>query len=303
MPELPEVETVKRQLQRSLKGKTIKDVLIYLDKMVKFGPGKISNIKSGSKKLSRQFAAGLRGKKILGVDRRAKYLIIRLSGGNFLLIHLRMSGQLIFVPKKMLRDPLALSLAKTAIKQTLPSKHTHVEFVFSNGDKLFYNDTRQFGHIRLVSAAEFKKVMAEQDLGPEPLTLGLQEFTMLVRRHSQKRAKDFLLNQNIIAGIGNIYADEALFISRISPLRKVGALKPAQIAALHTAIQKVLKRAIQLGGSSIEYYLMTNGTAGKFSHEHQVYGKAGQPCPNCSRPLHSRKIGSRTSTYCKHCQK
>ena len=303
MPELPEVETIKRQLQHTLKGRKIKDVLVYMDKMVKVGPGKISNIKTGSKKLSADFVKGLRGKAILDVERRAKYLVIRLSGGMNILAHLRMSGQMIYIPKKDLKNPLALSMAKAALKQTLPTKHTHVEFIFSNGDKLFYNDTRQFGHMRLVSDADKAKVFAEQGLGPEPLTLKFSEFEQIIAAHPQKRAKDFLLNQEVIAGIGNIYADEALFMSRISPTRKVGALKKEQRALLFKSIQKVLEKAIKAGGSSIEYFLMTNGDSGKFANEHLVYGKAGEFCSNCGRPLKSAKIGSRTSTFCSYCQK
>ena len=303
MPELPEVETVKRQLQKSLIGKKIKEVRIIMDKMVKVGAGKISNIKIGSKAQSRIFAQKLKAKIILSLDRRAKYLIIKLSGDYYLMIHLRMSGQLIYLKKEQQKNPLALSLAKSALKQTLPSKHTHVIFSFSNGDKLFYNDTRQFGHIRLVNQKEFDAVMTEQGLGPEPLTLKLKDFEKIIAAHSSKRAKDFLLNQNIIAGIGNIYADEALFISKINPKRKIGSLKIQQQKALLEAIQKVLNRAIKLGGSSIEYYLMTNGSAGKFANEHLVYAKAGEKCPRCGTILKSAKIGSRTSTFCPNCQK
>ncbi len=303
MPELPEVETIRRQLQRSLPRRKIKSVFVYLDKMVKAGPGKISNIKSGSKKFSAVFAAGLRNRTITKVERRAKYLIIKLTGRRNLLVHLRMSGQLIYLPKKDLKNPLALSMAKTAIKQTLPGKHTHVEFIFSNGDKLFYNDTRQFGHLRLVNDKEMRDVFAAHQLGPEPLTLKLKEFSAIIKKHSNKRAKDFLLNQSVLAGIGNIYADESLFASKISPLRKVGKLKPAQQKLLFASIRKVLKKAIALGGSSIEYFLMTNGDSGSFANEHLVYGKAGQPCPVCGRPLKSQKIGSRTSVFCAYCQK
>ncbi len=303
MPELPEVETIKRQLQKFLVEKKIKEVFVYRDKMVKVGAGKISNIKTGSKLFSNNFARLLKNRTVKAVSRRAKYLIIGLSGNYFLMIHLRMSGQLIFLEKRVLQSPLALSLAKTAIKETLPTKHTHVEFVFSNGDKLFYNDTRQFGHIRLVSERELKQVLAEQSLGPEPLQLSLKDFHKIVSAHSSKRAKDFLLDQSVIAGIGNIYADESLFLARIHPLRKMESLKDGQIKLLHTHIKKVLNRAIKFGGSSLEYFLMTNGASGKFADEHLVYAKGGQPCPNCGKALVSKKIGSRTATFCQYCQK
>lgn len=302
MPELPEVETVRTQLETSLVGKIIKEVFVYTDKMIKVGSEKISNIKTGTRENSLKFAGFLAGKKILSVKRRGKFLIIALGKGLNLMIHLRMSGQLIFLDKQSLGNPFVLSLAKSAIKQTLPSKHTHVEFIFSNEDKLFYNDTRQFGHIRLVSAEELNYVLEYLALGAEPLSLKQKDFNKLLLKHPKKRVKDFLLNQSVIAGIGNIYADESLFIAKISPVRKVGALDSHKAIALLSAIKKVLRKAIKFGGSSIEYFLMTNGSAGKFSEQHFVYGKAKQPCPNCGLALESKKIGSRTSTFCARCQ-
>lgn len=303
MPELPEVETIKKQLQRTLIGKKIRDVFVYKDKMVKVGPGKISNIKVGSKKESLLFGFRLKNRKVLAVERRAKYLLIHLSGNHLLMIHLRMSGQLIFLPKKELKNPLTLSLAKKAIKEVLPAKHTHIEFVFSNGDRLFYNDTRQFGHIRLAAKNEIKEILNALQLGPEPLLLSRKGFVALVNEYSNRKAKDFLLDQRIIAGIGNIYADESLFISKIHPLRRMGSLKPAEINLLHGSIKKVLNGAIKAGGSSLEYFLMTNGDSGKFSLKHKVYGRAGKPCLTCRGPLISRKIAGRTTVYCPRCQR
>ncbi len=309
MPELPEVETIKRQLQKSVVGKTVSDVSVYLDKMVKVGPGRISSVKIGSRKSSKEFAKLLRGKKIIAVSRRAKYLIIELADRNraqtkeFLIGHLRMSGQMIVLQPKLLKTPLSLSIAKTAPKQTLPSKHTHVELVFTDGSKLFYNDTRQFGHLRFVDAPGFAQVFLEQDLGPEPLTLTLKDFQEIVKAHPQRRVKDFLLDQSVIAGIGNIYADETLFRSGIRPQHKVGKLSQAEIKALSMNIKKVLEQAIKAGGSSLEYFLKINGAAGKFSNQHQVYGRAGLPCLRCGHALISAKVGSRTSTYCRYCQK
>ncbi|GAC1413626.1 MAG: bifunctional DNA-formamidopyrimidine glycosylase/DNA-(apurinic or apyrimidinic site) lyase [Candidatus Doudnabacteria bacterium] len=274
-----------------------------MDKMVKVGPGRISNIKSGTKSLSQVFARILKDKKIMDLDRRAKYLIIKLSDNLNLMIHLRMSGQLIYIEKRKLKNSMKLSMAKSAIKQTLPVKHTHVEFVLQNGDRLFYNDPRQFGHIRLVNSAELAEVLNEHNFGPEPLTLEFTEFNNIVQRHSGKRAKDFLLNQEVIAGIGNIYADEALFISKISPLKKVGLLKEAQRRLLLLSIKKILNDAIKSGGSSVENFLMSNGSSGSYSNKHLVYAKAGQPCPSCGKLLKSQKIGSRTATFCTNCQR
>jgi formamidopyrimidine-DNA glycosylase len=133
--------------------------------------------------------------------------------------------------------------------------------------------------------------------------LKLKEFQEIIAKHKNKRAKDFLLNQEAIAGIGNIYADESLFISRIHPLRKVGTLNAERQKILLSAIQKVLRKAIASGGSSIEYFLMIDGGSGKFAEQHLVYAKAGLPCPNCGKSLKSKKIASRTATYCDNCQK
>lgn len=303
MPELPEVETIKKGLAKSLKDKQIKEVFVYTDKMVKVGSGKISNIKKGSQKLTKEFQNGLRNRKVLKVERRAKYLIMTLSKNYYLVIHLRMSGQLIYRSKKKLNQPILLSVAKNARKEKLPSKHTHVQISFKDGSQLFYNDTRQFGHLRLVNKKELTEVFKTSNLGPEPLTLTFAEFKKISETHRNKRAKDFLLNQTVISGIGNIYADESLFLSKINPTRKISSLTEQQLKTLHTNIKKVLNKAILAGGSSIETFLTTNGSSGKYTEKHLVYGKAGKPCPVCKTKLVSKKIGSRTSTYCKHCQK
>lgn len=302
MPELPEVETVKRQLKNSLKGNVIRDVSIYNDKMIKVGAGKISNIKRGSKKDSLRFIKAVRGKKILDVKRRGKFLIIELSGGLNLMIHLRMSGQLIYLEAHSLGRPIFLSLAQTAVRQRLPTKHTHVEFSFKNGSRLFYNDTRQFGHIRLANEAQLREVFKGLGLGPEPLGLTLEDFKILLNSRPEKRIKDLLLDQKTIAGIGNIYADESLFMAGIMPARQARTLTAEEITRLHSAIQDVLRKAIKFGGSSLEYFLMTNGSAGKFSEQHLVYGKNKSPCPNCGEILSAKKIGSRTATFCLVCQ-
>ena len=229
MPELPEVETIKNQLAKSIVGKKIRDIQVFTDKMVHIGSGKISNIKKGSPERSKKFNVLLAGKSVVNVERRAKYLVIRLTGDYSVLIHLRMSGQLIFVPKEDLQKPIKLSMAKTALEQVLPIKHTHAAFVFTDKSVLYYNDTRQFGHLRLVSKSEFSEVVNAAKLGPEPLDISVQEFSGLVKKFENKRAKDFLLNQSVIAGVGNIYADESLFISKVRPDRKMQNLSNDEI--------------------------------------------------------------------------
>ena len=154
-----------------------------------------------------------------------------------------------------------------------------------------------------MTEAELNTVTKDANLGPEPLELSLEEFKKIVMTYPKKRAKDFLLSQSVIAGIGNIYADEALFLSQILPSRKIGDLDQGEIKSLYNSIQMVLTEAIQAGGSSIEYFLMTNGDSGKFVTKHQVYGRGGEPCVNCGEKLSSIKIASRTTVFCKNCQK
>ena len=303
MPELPEVETIKIHLEKALIGKTIKVVLVRLDKMVKVGPGKISNIKVGSKAESEKFVKAIVGRKVVAVKRRAKFLIIELSQGFQLMVHLRMSGQLIYRSKEQLKESLVLSLTKELKKENLPNKHTHIEFDFNDGSKLFFNDHRQFGHMRIVTAEESKVLLDMAVLGPEPLDMTEKEFREIIKKNPNKRAKDFLLNQQMIAGIGNIYADESLFISKIQPLRKVGSLTDDEISKLFKAIQAVLKRSIKLGGSSIKTYLNVNGLSGNFASKHLVYGRAGKDCFECGNVLEKTIVGSRTTVYCKVCQK
>ncbi len=304
MPELPEVETVRRQLARSLRGKRILAVAVRSGKMVHVGVAPIPARKLADPARTLRFKKGLAGRSITGLRRRAKYLVIDLSGGAAIMVHLRMSGQLIYRTAKQRLQPLRLSLAATALPQLLPGKHTHVVLEFVDSSALFYNDTRQFGHLRFVSsAAEHDAVFLQAGLGPEPLDLGFAEFNEIIAARPNRAIKSLLLDQQAIAGIGNIYADEALFAAKIKPLRRAGSLSQQERKALLAAIIKILQRAIASGGSSMEYFLKTNGSAGSFAHEHNVYGKAGEHCPRCPGILQSVKIGSRTSVFCPLCQK
>lgn len=304
MPELPEVETIKRNLQKSLRGKRISEVLVLTDKMVVFGNAKIPVLKKGDKKHSIKFAKALTGRKVVALNRRGKFLIIELDNHSRLLIHLRMSGQMIFIPASRLNRPITLSVAKSALPVLLPTKHTHAILSFREGGKLFYNDVRQFGHMRLVeSQKDFDTLLARENLGPEPLEIFEKDFGDLLQANSNRAIKALLLDQEKIAGVGNIYADESLFAAKINPARPAGKIKLSEVKALHSNLQRILKEAIKRGGSSLEYFLKTNGSAGSFSHEHQVYGKSGELCPRCGSKLQSKVVAGRTSTYCPHCQK
>ncbi len=302
MPELPEVETVKRNLARQLSGKKIANVSVVTDKMIVVGSAKIPALKKGNPKHSVEFKDALQGRTFISFERRAKYLIIYLDTGAALLIHLRMSGQLIVIPKSRLTKPLILSKAKTARKELLPTKHTHAIFTFNDGTKLFYNDVRQFGHIRYVTAADVQTVIDAQKLGPEPLEMKLDVFKNILAHYGKRAIKAVLLDQQAIAGIGNIYADESLFAAQVNPSRPAARLDATEVAILYHELQRILRQAIKCGGSSLEYFLKTNGSGGSFAHEHQVYGKAGEHCPRCGEILVSKVVAGRTSTYCPTCQ-
>jgi formamidopyrimidine-DNA glycosylase len=158
--------------------------------------------------------------------------------------------------------------------------------------------------MRLVeNEKDFAALLARENLGPEPLEISEKDFLSLLKANPKRAIKALLLDQEAIAGVGNIYADESLFAAKINPARPSGKIKPTEAKALYTNLQRILKEAIRHGGSSLEYFLKTNGSAGSFSHEHKIYGKSGELCPRCASKLQSKVVAGRTSTYCPRCQK
>lgn len=242
MPELPEVETIKRQLESKIVGKK------------------------------------LDGRKIIGLRRRAKILIIDFNGGSSLLIHLKLTGQLIFNGE--------------------PGKHTRHIFKFDDGSHLIFNDVRKFGWWKIVKNTED----IENSFGPEALKLDLKTFEGLLKKRPNAKIKPLLMDQKIIAGIGNIYSDEILFAAKVNPLRLVKTLKDAEIKTIHQNIAKILKKAIREKGSSVEYYLDACGKKGNFVKYHKVYQKEGQKCPRCGAIIKRVKLGGRSAHFCPRCQ-
>lgn len=274
MPELPEVETVRRQLAHEFTGATIKRV------EVRFG-----------KKLSphpKTFVKEIEGKKITGVERRAKLLMIKLSGGLTMLIHLKMTGRL------LLRDK----------KSEPPNKHTHVIFHLNDGRELRWEDWRQFGFIHLTDDAGVERYLDKQAYGPEPLdpSFSAKKMALCLRSHPKKKIKPLLLEQSCIAGIGNIYAAEALWYAKIHPMTPVGKIDDAHMKALHKGLVSVLKAAIPAGGSSADAYVDVYGHQGTFVPKLKVYGREGKPCRRCGTALKNLVIGGRSTIYCPSCQ-
>lgn len=288
MPELPEVETIKRDLAKVLVGQKIKQAEITWAKTVAPLSPTI-------------FQRKIVGVKVTNIERRAKMIRIKLSGPLDLLVHLKMTGQLIYRPKTgrvvVGGHPQPGGLAN------LPNSFTRVILSFTDGSKLFFNDMRKFGWMRLADDETITKLFAKS--GPEPLSkdFSLKTFQQILARFPRRPIKQVLLDQTLIAGIGNIYADEACFMAKILPTRKVETLKPSEISKLRQAIIKVLKLSISKHGTSSKNYVRGNGQPGGFVPYLQVYGRDKEPCNICKQPIQKIKFVGRGTHFCTKCQK
>ncbi|MGE5392446.1 MAG: bifunctional DNA-formamidopyrimidine glycosylase/DNA-(apurinic or apyrimidinic site) lyase [Candidatus Saccharibacteria bacterium] len=305
MPELPEVQTVVSELNPKLKNKVIKNVEVRLPKIVSVGPKTMPNVRTADDKMVKVFVSHLVGKKIKGLARRAKMIIMDIEGRDAVLVHLKMTGQLIFLSKKELKKPLRLLNIENASPQTLPAKWTHVIFDFADGSRLFYNDMRQFGYLRLVRDEEINEVRELQDFGPEPLdgSFDFKALEGLIEKHPKTKLKQFLMDPTIIAGIGNIYSDEILFYAKVRPTRPAASLNPAERKLLLRGIKAILTQAIRKAGSSVGDFVRPNGDWGGYGKLHKVYGRSGEKCKVCGTKIISIKFNGRTGSFCPHCQK
>lgn len=274
MPELPEVETVKRTLEKKITGLTITGVEINMPKVIREPDAE-------------EFSKIVTGGKISRLGRRGKYLLIYLSGDKVLIIHLRMTGRLVYT------DP----------NEPLP-RHTHVVFRLNNGYELRFIDMRQFGRIQLSSIRNLNQVKGYKDLGPEPLGQDFsRDFLRKEFKRKRVRIKSLLLDQTFIAGLGNIYADEALHRARINPKRMACTLSPREIANLYRSIVEVIKEGIENRGTSFRDYVDGDGRAGDYQTLLRAYNREGEKCLNCGTPIARLKVGGRSSYFCPSCQK
>jgi len=272
MPELPEVETVVRSLQKTIGGLTIERVTIRKTASVHPSP--------------RQFSRQLRGATVAAVTRRGKNILIRLSTGDTLWVHLKMTGHFDFLPAD----------APT-------TKHDHVIFHFRGRDEtLRFNDYRRFGRLRMYPTESIGKQRGLAELGPEPLEITADDFTQRLRR-CRRMIKPALLDQTFLAGVGNIYADESLYLARIHPRRSTASISLPKARELHGHIQAILKRAIRLMGTSVDTFIGLNGQAGRFQKYPQAYGREGQPCRRCGAVIVRKAIGGRSAHFCPRCQR
>ncbi|KKW26326.1 MAG: Formamidopyrimidine-DNA glycosylase [candidate division Kazan bacterium GW2011_GWB1_52_7] len=268
MPELPEVETIRKQLNKEVAGLLITDIWTDVPKMVK--PSQKEILKR------------TKGQKVTAVERRGKLLIFRLSGKENLVLHLRLSGQLFLHKPNDSRDPFL-----------------HVIIKLSNGRELRFNDQRKFGYVGLVeSDEELSKIVA--GYGPEPFKdLNPDNFATAVRK-SGRKIKVLLLDQKTISGVGNIYANEALWLAKIHPEAKSSSLSDSQVKDLYQAVLKVLEDGIRLGGATIadEKYRNLYGDRGHYEDVVRVYQRKGQPCPRCGTKIEYLQVGQRGTFIC-----
>jgi formamidopyrimidine-DNA glycosylase len=270
MPELPEVEYVARQLREALMGARIVRVEV-------FWPRAVSRI------TPEELAARLTGRRVLAVGRRAKYLVVTLDSGESLVIHRRMSGN------------LRLARADEA------APYTRVALTLGNGRRLLFTDPRKFGRVTVAAPEELPALFRR--LGPEPLDSDFTPDALAERLAGRRRAiKATLLDQTVVAGLGNIYADEALFRARIHPLRSAETLTHDEIVALHEGIQGALQTGIEHGGTTFGRHRGLYDEAGDNLAHVEVYRRTGQPCPRCGTPIARIRIGQRSAHFCPQCQ-
>ncbi len=303
MPELPEVENLRRGLVARIRGQKIKEVSVLKPKLVS-GKGNVRRASAGKAK---EFVKGLTGEIIQDIERRAKNLIFHTRNGKILLVHLKMSGQFVYRPDsraKKSKGPFEGGHPIELSEKELPNKHTRVILKLSKGT-LYYNDTRMFGYLlyypdieKLLKTDHFHK------LGLEPFDSHFElKYLEKELKARKSRIKAVLMDQSVVTGLGNIYCDEALFAAGIHPARPANSLKPNEVKKLYISIRHILQKAIEAGGSSVVSYRLVDGSRGNYAREHRVYNKAGKPCVICGEELKRTAINNRTTVFCPTCQK
>ena len=272
MPELPEVETVINTIRPHIVNKEIEKIEVYYDRLIQ------SNLDEFKTKLINQ--------KFINVTRYGKFIFLHLTNDFVIITHLRMEGKFRFENSHNLRK-----------------KHTSAGFFFKDGTSLAFDDTRKFGLMYLSDEANFKETKMIKKLGIEANKISENDYEFLIKKFKKNKCiKELLLDQSILAGIGNIYADEILFSTKINPFRKGNDISDEKYHEIFQASNQILNKAITLGGSTIHSFHPSEGVDGKFQETLLCYGKSGTPCPNCNTTLHKDFIGGRGTTFCPNCQ-
>lgn len=281
MPELPEVETIRRGLEQYLVGHTVVSVEVKLPQIVQ---GETAEIIGG---------------KVTHVRRFGKGLVIDLDNDYSIAVHIKMTGQLVFVNDT---TPEKVKVIKGTYSR-LPAKSTHVIFQLDKGGKLFYNDFRQFGWIKIIKSEELQKLVFFKELGPEFLRdITLEKFSEIVKK-TKGPIKPLLLDQKKMSGLGNIYANDGLYDAKIDPRRKANTLSDEEIQTLFISLEKVLKKGIETGGASELSYVNALGQEGKYQNHFLVYTQDGKLCKRDGTPIEKIMLGSRGTYFCPTCQK
>lgn len=291
MPELPEVETIRRGLSPLIVKKKILDASIYSPSSLKFPESDFIRI--------------IQGNQIQRIERKGKLLVFPLEySSELLLVHLKMTGQLIYVPSKnALPDAERVEGGHSfsLLEQELPGKFTRLALTFEDQSRLFFNDVRRFGYWQLVTPEQFDVLESKYGIEPGTPDFTRENFVKIV--NSTRSVKAVLLDQTRIAGLGNIYVDEACFRARVLPQRSMKSLVKSEVEGLFTAIDEVIATAIEHRGTSFRDYRDSEGNQGNFKQLLQVYARSGHPCVQCGRPIQKTRLAGRGTHFCASCQK
>jgi len=287
MPELPEVETVRRGLSSLIIRKKIASTT---NDNPKSFPNTTVDVNTF-----------LVGASVTDVRRRAKVLMIDLSTDYSLVIHLKMTGQLVYVSPN---DRFGAGHPNDSLVNALPDKSTRVSLQFDDGSTLFFNDQRKFGWVKLMPTLEIPNLPFMKKVGPEPLELDFtaQQFKDRFTRRARTNIKAAILDQSVVAGVGNIYADEALWGAKIHPTRLVGSITDAEFALLYSELREVMNLSIEKGGSSNRNYVNAEGKRGSYMDFARVFRREGLPCPRCGTTIEKSRVAGRGTHTCPFCQ-
>jgi len=292
MPELPEVETIVRDLKKKVLGRTFLNVWTDFPKLIK----KPKNFE--------EFKKEIKGKEIKNIQRRAKNIIFKLSNNYSLLVHQKMTGHLLFGKWKT-ENGKWISTIPGPLRNDPMNRFLHLVFTLDNGRQLALSDLRKFAKVELWKTNELENSEGIKSLGPEPLEkdFTFEKFKKALGKKKKGRIKQILMDRAVISGIGNIYSDEILFEARIHPLQDISKLSDEKLKKIYKATKKILPLAIKLGGESISDYRRPSGEKGFYDKARKVYRKEGEKCPVCGGIVKRVKIGGRSAHYCPKCQK
>lgn len=302
MPELPEVQTIVNDLNKKVAGRRITGVWFDWPKMLK-DPLDQQRNKIAHKHVA-VFEKTIKGKKILGVRRRAKNILVSLSDNLMILIHLKMTGHLLVGKWKIVNGKKILPIEPKEVVEDPYNQYIHLIFYLDNGKMLGFSDVRKFGKVILGTKGQIENLPEIKKLGPEPLdkSLKFEEFKKIILRERRK-IKQVLMDPEVIAGIGNIYSDDILWKAKVHPFRQANKLSNQELQEIWKAMRQILTKALKLRGTSTSDYRDTAGKEGYYADYRLVYQRESEPCQRCKTKIQRVKIGGRSAHYCPKCQK